>query len=84
MVEVIFYPHFHNIFSKIKERSLKERIIKQLTKIRENPEIGKSMMNARKGTREVYIPPFRLFLIYIIKMNNKSIFKIQPHPLPMF
>ncbi|HLC56168.1 MAG TPA: type II toxin-antitoxin system RelE/ParE family toxin [Candidatus Nanoarchaeia archaeon] len=69
MVEVIFYPHFHNIFSKIKERSLKERIIKQLTKIRENPEIGKSMMNARKGTREVYIPPFRLSYAYNKEQN---------------
>ncbi len=69
MVEVIFYPHFHNIFSKIKERSLKERIIKQLTKIRENPEIGKPMMNARKGTREVYIPPFRLSYAYNKEQN---------------
>ena len=70
MVIVEFHPQFQKIFSKIKDNSLKERIIKQFSKIRENPEIGKPMRYARKGTREVYIPPFRLSYAYIRSENK--------------
>jgi len=59
MVKVIFDDNFKEIFSKIKDNSLKIKIIKQLNKIKENPEIGKPMMHDRKGTRELYIKPFR-------------------------
>ena len=48
MVEVIFDEKFKNLFSKIKE----------------NPEIGKPMRFSRKGTREIYISPFRLSYLY--------------------
>ena len=73
MVVISFNPSFERIFSKIKDRSLKEKIIKQFIKIKENPEIGKPMMYSRKGTREVYVPPFRLSYIYI-KEQNKTVF----------
>lgn len=72
MVVAVFDSHFKEIFSKIKDPLLKERIIKQIIKIRENPEIGKPMRFGRKGTREVYIPPFRLSYLYI-KEENKII-----------
>jgi mRNA-degrading endonuclease RelE of RelBE toxin-antitoxin system len=65
MVVVVFDPYFKTVFSKIKDPLLKERIIKQVIKIRENPEIGKPMQFGRKGTREVYIPPFRLSYTYL-------------------
>ena len=52
---------------------MKEKIIKQFSKIKENPEIGKPMKNVRKGTREVYISPFRLSYAYI-KNEDKLIF----------
>jgi len=35
-----------------------------MDKIRAVPEIGKPMRNARKGTREVYLPPFRISYSY--------------------
>jgi mRNA-degrading endonuclease RelE of RelBE toxin-antitoxin system len=73
MVNAVFHPYFKKTFSKIKEASMKEKIIKQFMKIRENPEIGKPMKNMRKGTREVYIPPFRLSYLYI-KNENKVVF----------
>lgn len=60
MVKIIFDDNFRKIFSKIKDNSLKTKIIKQLNKIKENPEVGKPMMHDRKGTRELYIKPFRL------------------------
>ena len=72
MVIVIFNPHFRVVFSKLKDRILKDRIIKQIIKIRENPEIGKPMRFGRKGTREVYILPFRLSYT-CIKEENKII-----------
>ncbi len=65
MVTILFEPSFQKTFSKIKDKSLKERIIKQISKIRENPEIGKPMQYGRKGTREMYIPPSRLSYIYL-------------------
>ncbi len=60
MVEIIFDDNFKIIFSKIKNNLLKTKIIKQLNKIKNNPEVGKSMMHDRKGTRELYLKPFRL------------------------
>jgi len=73
MVIAVFDPPFEKLFSKIKDTALKERIIKQFIKIRENPEVGKPMRYGRKGTREVYVPPFRLSYLYILE-ENKIIF----------
>lgn len=70
MVKVSFHPSFKRLFSKIKDKNLKERIIKQLVKIKENPEIGKPMKYSRKGTRELYIDPFRLSYMYIKKEDK--------------
>lgn len=64
MVEVIFAPNFKKKFQKIIDNFTKEKIIKQIEKIKENPEIGKPMRFGRKDTREVYIHPFRLSYAY--------------------
>ena len=64
MVEVIFEEKFKHLFSKIKDSLIKGKIIKQISKIKENPEIGKPMRFSRKGTRELYIAPFRLSYMY--------------------
>jgi len=64
MVKLDFDNHFQRTISKIKDTSIKERIEKLILKIRNNPEIGKPMRNVRKGTREVYLPPFRLSYAY--------------------
>ena len=73
MVKVLFHPFFKKTFFRIKDKSLKEKIIKQFLKIKNNPETGKPMKYTRKGTREVYIPPFRLSYLYI-KEENKIVF----------
>lgn len=70
MVKIDFHPNFKKIFSKIKDASVKEKLIKQLSKIRDNPEIGKPMRYTRKNTREVYIFPFRLSYTYIKEENR--------------
>ena len=73
MVISAFSSGFREKFSKIRELSFKEKIVKQFSKILNNPEVGKSMKYARKGTREVYIGSFRLSYVYI-KEGNKIIF----------
>lgn len=61
--EVIRAPRFIQQVKKI-DRSYIERIQKLITKIINDPEIGKPMRFDRKGTREVYVSPFRLAYIY--------------------
>lgn len=63
---------FVRINKKIKDSLQKEKVQKQIIKIIQEPEIGKPMRFGRKGTREVYISPFRLSYIYI-KEENKII-----------
>lgn len=65
MIVVDFDLNFQKLFSKIKHPALKNKIIKQLMKLKENPELGKPMRYTRKGTRELYIAPFRLSYLYI-------------------
>jgi len=70
MVDVTFDDKFKRLFQKIKDKSLKEKIIKQIEKIKTNPQVGKPMRNVRKGTRELYIPPFRLSYEYLTNNNR--------------
>jgi len=80
MVNVTFTEEFKQTFFKIKDSLLKEKIIKQVEKIKVNPEIGKPMRYGRKGTRELYIKPFRLSyeyfkdrnLVYILVLYHKK------------
>jgi len=69
MVRVRFRPKFQNVFYKIKDNLLKKRAIKQIEKIKNNPHVGKPMRNARKGTRELRIKPFRLSYYYDLKKD---------------
>jgi mRNA-degrading endonuclease RelE of RelBE toxin-antitoxin system len=66
--EVVRAPRFIHQIKKI-DGSLIERAQKLITKIINEPEVGKPMRFDRKGTREVYLPPFRLSYIYD-KTNN--------------
>lgn len=64
MVNVKFDEHFQRIISKIKDQEIQKSIKNKIRKIIENPEIGKPMMNVRKGTREIYSGSFRLSYAY--------------------
>ena len=78
MVEVIFDSYFKKNFKKIRDKSIKSRIIKQISKIKNNPTVGKPMRYARKDTRELYIPPYRISylvednVIYILDLYHKE------------
>lgn len=65
MVEISYSPDFERSVRKLKDNSLKEKIKGQIRKIISNPEAGKPMRNVRKGTRELYVPPFRLSYAYL-------------------
>ena len=73
MVVSEFGSHFEKRLKKIKNQFLKDKLKRQISKIIENPEIGKPMMHARKGTRELYIAPFRLSYAYF-KEEGKIVF----------
>ncbi len=64
MVNVDYDDVFEKKMSKIKDPILKLKIKKHIGKIIEYPEIGKPMQYERKGTREVYVPPFCLSYAY--------------------
>jgi len=73
MLEIERKPNFLKIISKIKDNSLRDKVKKQIKKIISNPKYGKPMKHGRKGTREVYIKPFRLSYTYL-ENENKLIF----------
>ena len=78
MVKIIFDSYFKKDFKRIKSQDIKTKIIKQISKLKSNPELGKSMKYARKGTRELYISPFRMSYtyenntIYILALYHKD------------
>lgn len=77
--EVIRSHRFVQQIKKI-DGSYLERIQKIITKIIRDPEVGKPMRFDRKGTREVYIPAFRLsysydkeqYILYLLEIYHKD------------
>ena len=73
MVIVAYDSVFKNRVKKIKDSLLKTKVKKKILKIVNFPLIGKPMRFTRKGTREVYISPFRLSYVYFEK-EDKIVF----------
>jgi len=73
MLTVEFSPDFLKTIRKIKDSAVKEKVKKQIEKIVQNPDIGKPMRFTRKGTREVYVSPYRLSYAYL-EGDKKLIF----------
>lgn len=69
MVIVDYDPDFQRAFSKL-DKAIKAKVEKALIKIIESPEVGKPMRYSRKGTREIYVTPFRLSYAYIPNENR--------------
>lgn len=77
--EIIRAPRFINQVKKI-DGGLLERVQKLINKIINNPEVGKPMRFDRKGTREVYLPPFRMSysydkekdILYLLEIYHKD------------
>ena len=78
MLTIEHSSHFLSLIHKIKNQADKEKVKKQITKIIANPEIGKPMRYARKGTREVYTGSFRLSYAYIPEENKLVFLDLYP------
>jgi len=76
-MKVTYEDNFIKYFKKIKDKTLKDNILKQLRKIINNPEIGKPLKYSRKLTREIYIPPLRLYYSYNKDVNTLTIIEIS-------
>ncbi|MEK6973876.1 MAG: type II toxin-antitoxin system RelE/ParE family toxin [Nanoarchaeota archaeon] len=76
MVTIKYDAVFERNIKKIKDGLLKLKVKKQIEKIVKSPEIGKPMKFGRKGTREVYIPPFRLSYSYIKEEDTIIFFEL--------
>jgi mRNA-degrading endonuclease RelE of RelBE toxin-antitoxin system len=70
MVDIFFDDNFESALAQIKNQLTKTKIRKQIEKLRKNPRVGKPMRYERKGTRELYIKPFRLSYAYLPSMNR--------------
>lgn len=64
MVEIIYTEKFEKELKK-SDNSTKEKAIKQIKKIIENPEAGKPLRYNLKGERTVYVWPFRIIYCYM-------------------
>lgn len=75
-MEIIFSNEFKKDYKKIKDETLRFRILKALKKIENCSEAGKPLHYALRGHRSVRIPPFRI--IYRLE-NNKIIINCFEH-----
>ncbi|PIN72704.1 hypothetical protein COV21_01325 [Candidatus Woesearchaeota archaeon CG10_big_fil_rev_8_21_14_0_10_45_5] len=59
-MEIIFSEEFKNEFNKIKDKSMRIKVIKHIKKLAALPESGKPLSYELKGHRSVRVPPFRI------------------------
>jgi len=67
-MEIIFSQEFQKEFKRLKDKTTKMRIIKQLKKLAEMPEAGKPLQYEWKNHRSLRVPPFRI--IYRLEDNR--------------
>jgi len=67
-MEILFSDEFRRDFKKIKDKTTRLKIIKQLRKLSESPEAGKSLKYNLKNHRSVRVVPFRI--IYRIEQDK--------------
>tara|TARA_Y100000310_G_scaffold238645_1_gene242115 strand:- start:636 stop:878 length:243 start_codon:yes stop_codon:yes gene_type:complete len=67
-MDIIFSDEFRKDYKKIKDKSTQLKIIKQLKKLSENPELGKPLKYNLKNHRSVRVTPYRI--IYRIEKDR--------------
>jgi len=72
MVEVIYTEKFEKEVKKI-ENFIKDKVIKQISKIVQNPNVGKPLRYNLKGERTIYVKPFRI----IYSFSNNTIYFLR-------
>lgn len=77
MVEIIYTEKFEKELKK-SDASVKEKAIKQIEKIMENPETGKPLRYNLKGERTAYVKPFKIIYtffnntIYFLRFEHRK------------
>ena len=61
---------FDKFLKHINDKAFREKAYKQIQKIITDPEIGKPMRHDRKGTRELYLSPFRISYSYFNDLDK--------------
>ena len=59
-MEIVFSDEFRREFMKIKDKTTRLKIIKQLKKLSNKPETGKPLKYNLKNHRSIRVPPFRI------------------------
>jgi addiction module RelE/StbE family toxin len=72
MVEVIYTEKFEKEVKKI-DNFIKDKVIKQISKIVQNPNVGKPLRYNLKGERTIYVKPFRI----IYSFSNNTIYFLR-------
>jgi len=67
-MEILFSEEFKKEFKKIKDKSLRLKIIKHIKKLAIIPKSGKPLKYELKNHRSIRIPPFRI--IYRLEENK--------------
>jgi len=58
------------------DKIFQKRVVKLIQKLMENPNARKPMKYDRRGTREVYLKPFRLSYAYSLKESKITLFDL--------
>jgi mRNA-degrading endonuclease RelE of RelBE toxin-antitoxin system len=67
-MEIIFSQEFAEEYKKIKDNATRLRIIKQIKKLEQQPDVGKPLKHELKNHRSLRVPPFRV--IYRIEQDR--------------
>ena len=72
---VIWTEKFERELKKVKDKTVKGRVKKQIRKILEDPETGKPLRFELKGERSIRIPPYRL--IYAVEGDTLYLLRFE-------
>lgn len=73
--EIIWTQKFEQDFKKIRDRSIQERVERQIRKVRENPDFGKPLRYSLKGEWSKYVRPNRL--IYKVEGDKLILLRFE-------
>jgi addiction module RelE/StbE family toxin len=78
MVDIKFIvptEKFEDDVKKIRDKSLKEKLQKQIDKITENPAFGKPLRYSLRGEWSIYVKPYRL--IYKVEGDRLILLRFE-------
>lgn len=75
---VVWAEKFERELKRLKDSAFKDRVKRQIKKILEIPEAGKSLRFELKGERSLHIPPYRLIYatqgttLYLLRLEHRK------------